>query len=105
MPCEGRLVHPPHVPPLRRGGAGNLALPAVRRSPETRGNNVRPKRCAPPPSIETYVFRPLDGRLTVLADRRRYRLDTATQGLACDNLLIETVIANGQYARPAQSRH
>jgi hypothetical protein len=103
MPCEGRLVHPPHVPPLRRGGAGNLALPAVRRSPETRGNNVRPKRCAPPP-IETYVFRPLDGRLTVLADRRRYRLDTATQGLACDNLLIETVIANGQYARPAQSR-
>jgi hypothetical protein len=31
-------------------------------------------------------------------------LDTATQGLACDNLLIETVIANGQYARPAQSR-
>jgi hypothetical protein len=46
----------------------------------------------------------MTGRLTVLADRRRYRLATATQGLTCDNLLMETVIANGQCARPAPRR-
>jgi len=50
-------------------------------------------------------MRPVAGRLTVLADRRRYRLATATQGLACDNLLIETVIANGHTHGQRKAEH